>query len=118
MQSLRQTARLARFVLAWFVLSVGLAIASPMIHPKAMDLVCTSSGGMKLVVTGEDDASASRHTLDCPLCASISAPPPALKTQLIQPSPLAHALLPTRAAHIAAATAPPLPSRGPPDISL
>lgn len=105
-------------MLVWFVLSVSVAIASPMVNPKTMDLVCSSSGGMKLVVTGDDDASASSHTLDCPLCASIGAPPPALKTQLVQPSPLAHALLPTRAAHIAAATAPPLPSRGPPDISL
>jgi hypothetical protein len=52
------------------------------------------------------------------LCASISAPPPALNTALTQPSPLAHVMQPLAAAHIAALTAPPLPSRGPPELFL
>lgn len=117
MQHLRHAHHLIRFVLVWFVLSVGVAIASPMVNPKAMDLVCTSTGSMKLVVQGDDaDVAATSHTLDCPLCASLSAPPPALNMSLTQPAPslLAHVLAPVTAARIASATAPPLPSRGPP----
>lgn len=117
MQTLRHAIHLTRLVLVWFVLSVGVAVASPMVSPKAMDLVCTSGGSMKLVVQGEDDNTAS-HTLDCPLCASIVAPPPGLRTGLTQPSPLAHALRPLEAAHLASVTAPPLPSRGPPALFL
>lgn len=115
MQHLRHAIFLTRCVLVWFVLSLGVAVASPMVNPKAMDLVCTSTGSMKLVVQDDDNAS---HTLDCPLCASIVAPPHALHTGLSQPSPLAHALLPLQAAHIASVTAPPLPSRGPPALFL
>jgi hypothetical protein len=114
MQHLRNALQLARFVLVWFALSVGVAIASPVVSPKAMDLVCSSTGSMKLVVQGDDDGVASSHTLDCPLCAAISAPPPALNTALTQPSPLSHAVQPVEVARIASATAPPLPSRGPP----
>jgi hypothetical protein len=120
MQHLRQALNLTRFVLVWFALSVGVAIASPMVHPQAMDLVCTSTGSMKLVVQGDDaDVAATSHTLDCPLCATLSAPP-SLNTSLTQPAPssLAHALEPLTAAHITVVTAPPLPSRGPPALSL
>ena len=118
MQRLRHAIQLTRLVLVWFALSVGVAIASPIVNPQGMDLVCTSTGSMKLVVQGDDEAAASSHTLDCPLCASIHAPPPALNTALTQPSPLAHVMQPLAAAHIAALTAPPLPSRGPPELFL
>ena len=116
MQTLRNTVQIARLVLVWFVLSIGVAVASPAVNPKTMELVCSASGSAKLVVQGEDgSASASSHLLDCPLCAAVGAPPPvAINTALSQPSPLSHALLPIEAARIASATAPPLPSRGPP----
>jgi hypothetical protein len=123
MQQLRHAIQLTRFVLVWFALSLGVAIASPVVKPQVMDLVCTSTGSMKLVVQGQnngdgDGVAASSHTLECPLCVSISAPSPALNTSLTQPSPLSHALQPLAAAHIAAITAPPLPSRGPPALPL
>jgi hypothetical protein len=41
-----------------------------------------------------------------------------LNTALTQPSPLAHVMPPIAAAHMAALTAPPLPSRGPPLLPL
>jgi hypothetical protein len=118
MQRFRHAIQLTRLMLAWFVLSVGVAVASPIVNPHGMDLVCTSTGSMKLVVQSDDDAAVSSHTLDCPLCASISAPPPVFNTTLTQPSPLAHVMQPLAAAHIAALTAPPLPSRGPPALFL
>ena len=112
---LHRARQLTRFVLVWFVLAMGVATASPMVNPKAMDLVCATGGGMKVVVVGDDEHSASTtHTLDCPLCATLSAPPPVLQQTVMHEPPLAHALRPMAAARLAAATAPPLPSRGPP----
>jgi hypothetical protein len=118
MHRLRNALQLTRFVLVWFALSVGVAIASPVANPKGVDMVCSSAGVMKLVVQGEDDGVASSLIMDCPLCASIGAPPPAFNTTLTQPFPLAYALQPVEAARIAAITAPPLPSRGPPELFL
>ena len=118
MDRLRSSIQIARFVLVWFALSVGIAIASPLVKPESTMLVCTGSGMMKLVVTGDDTGKPSSPKLDCPLCATIAPPPPAFNTTLTQPSPLSHALLPTVAAHIASLTAPPLPSRGPPTLHL
>ena len=118
MQQLRHAIQLARLVLVWFALSVGVAIASPVLNPKGVDMVCTGTGVMKLVVQGDDDSTASAKSMDCPLCMSITAPPPEFNTSLTQPSPLAHAVQPLVAAHIAAITAPPLPSRGPPSVFL
>ena len=119
MQSLRNSIQIARLVLVWFALSVGVAIASPIIKPESTALICTGTGVMKLVAIGDDaDKPVTSHKLDCPLCASISAPPPALNTSLTQPFPLAFVLQPIAAAHIASITSPPLPSRGPPALSL
>jgi hypothetical protein len=114
MQTLRHAHTLARLVLVWFVLSIGVAVASPLVAPKSMELVCTTAGESKLVAQGDDDTQASNHLLDCPLCAATGAPPTAVNTALTQPSPHSHALQPVEAARIASATAPPLPSRGPP----
>ena len=41
MHALRNSVSLARLVMAWFALTLGLAIASPLVHPQAMELVCT-----------------------------------------------------------------------------
>ena len=117
MQTLRHAHHLARLVLVWFVLSIGVAVASPLVAPKSMELVCTTAGATgvtKLVAQGDDDTQASNHLLDCPLCAATGAPPTAVNTALTQPSPLSHALESIEAARITSATAPPLPSRGPP----
>lgn len=118
MDLLRQARLLARLVLAGFVLALGVAIASPLIHPQSMELVCATGGAMKLIVKNVDGTAQERgHTLDCPLCASLAAPPPAIQAVVALPSPLAHALRPLPAAHIAARTAAPLPPRGPPALS-
>ena len=118
MERLRSSVQLARLLMVWFALSVGVAIASPIIKPQTTMLVCAGVGVMKLVSPGEESNKTDTPKLDCPLCATIGAPPPALNTALTQPSPLSHALLPSVAAHIASLTAPPLPSRGPPSLSL
>lgn len=118
MHFLRHARFLARLVLAWFVLSLGVAIASPLVQPQSLELICATGGAMKLIVKNADGTAQERgHTLDCPLCATVAAPPPALTPVVLAPSPLAHALQPVAAAHIAARTAAPLPPRGPPALS-
>jgi len=115
MQAFRQLRHLTRFVLVWFALSLGVAMASSLVAPKATELVCTSGGMVKLVaVDGTDSAAPSHAQMDCALCMPVALPPAPCVVSWVQPSPLSHALQPTAAAHIASATAPPLPSRGPP----
>ena len=118
MQTLRNAHLITRFVLVWFALSIGAAIASPLIKPQAMELICSGSGVMKVLVKNDDGSSTevASRMLDCPLCASISAPPPAAKTVAEPAQPLAHVLQSIPAAHIAALTAFPPPGRGPPQF--
>lgn len=118
LQALRSLRWLARLVLAWFVLSLGVAVASPLVNPQSMELICSGSGAIKLLVKTDDGAQeVPSHTLDCPLCAHVGAPPPAPQADVAVVHPLAHALRPIPAAHIAARTAAPLPPRGPPAFS-
>ena len=116
MQTLRQSRQLTRFVLVWFALALGVAMASPLVSPKYIDLVCSSGGVMKLVASDDGDEAPSSSAMDSPLCMSLAFPPAPLALQVVKPSPLSHALQPIAAAHIASATAPPLPSRGPPAL--
>jgi hypothetical protein len=116
MQTLRHARQLTRFVLVWFALALGVAMASPLVSPKSIDLVCSSGGVMKLVTSEDGDSTQPSNNLDCPLCMSVAFPPAPLALQVVKPSPLSHALQPIAAAHIASATAPPLPSRGPPAL--
>ncbi|MEG0937113.1 MAG: DUF2946 family protein [Comamonas sp.] len=116
------TCLLGRCVLAWFALSIGVASAAPLIQSQGFELICTSTGAMKMVAIGDDGGS--DHTalgaghLDCPMCLPHAAPPPPV-LQLTAPtqSPLRHALQPVERARIAAITAAPLPARGPPSAT-
>ncbi|MBS0292424.1 MAG: hypothetical protein JSS01_07890 [Proteobacteria bacterium] len=109
---------LGRLVLAWFALSLGAAIASPLVNPRAVELVCSSTGVMKVVAKTDDGTQETGAThLDCPMCMPLAAPPPvAVGGTVPPPSCLSCALRPVSAARIAAATAAPLPARGPPDL--
>ncbi len=120
MNALRNAHFLARLVLVWFALSLGVAIASPIVKPQAMELICSGSGVMKLLIQHDDGSSqeAPRYTLDCPLCLTGNAPPPPIVRLTAQPAqPLAYVLQSIPAARIAALTAAPLPARGPPAFS-
>lgn len=116
MSALRRARLLASFVLAWFALSLGVAVASPLVQPKPMEIVCSAAGASMLVVLTDDGAQApAAGHLDCPLCLPTGAPPPALPlADLPTAQPLGHAVQSIPAARIAAATAAPLPARGPP----
>jgi hypothetical protein len=117
LQNLRRATALARWVLLGFVLSLGVSIASPIVHPQATQLICSASGGMKLIVTTADGSTeVASQSMDCPLCVSVIAPPPVLKSGFEPVQPLSHALQPIPAAIIAQRTAAPPPARGPPDF--
>ena len=116
MQTLRNFTLLARFVLAWMVLSLGVAVASPIVKPQNVFLVCTGAGAMKVLVTAEDGSvtEVGSASMDCPLCATVGAPPPVAIGAVEIVQPLAYALQSIPSAHIAARTSAPLPARGPP----
>jgi hypothetical protein len=118
-QALRNSKFIASFVLAWFGLFLGSAVAAAVIKPGSVQIVCAASGGMKLVdLDGNGKGLKASANMDCPLCASMAVPLPPHTALFDKPSSLAHALHPLAAAHIAASTAPPLPSRGPPSSVL
>ncbi|MES2187917.1 MAG: DUF2946 family protein [Pseudomonadota bacterium] len=117
MHALRNARHLARFLLVWFALYLGAAVASPILAPQGFELICSSAGTTKLLVkTGDGSSSgAQASAMDCPLCLPVGAPPPpAAATAVLPALPLAHVLRPVPAAHIAALTAAPPPGRGPP----
>jgi hypothetical protein len=110
----RRLRRLCSFVLLWFVASLGVAIASPVVHPQAVELVCSGTSIKAVVHTDEGAHELGVSHMDCPLCFLTGTPPRTTVVALPVILPLAHAVLPVPAAHIAAATAAPLPARGPP----
>ncbi|MCD2513253.1 DUF2946 family protein [Comamonas endophytica] len=117
MHALRNSRLLASLALAWLVLTLGVATASPLVQPRLLEMVCTSMGGMQMVALDSDSPLAqSPHALDCPLCLLAAIPPPSLALHLPQPQPLARALQPVVAARIAALVGAPLPARGPPAL--
>ena len=116
MQTLRNAHHLARFVLVWFALSMGVAIASPLVQPKGMQLVCSAAGAISIQFDqGDGDLTGSQaNTLDCPLCAAVGAPPTQISLQALAPMGLTYALqlsADPQSNHRAAA---PFPPRGPP----
>jgi hypothetical protein len=110
---------LARWMLLWFVLAVGAAIASPMVNPQTAQLICSGTGAMKIIVFTDDGAKevAATHTLDCPLCAGLGGPLPVIRWATEPAQPLDLALRSIPAARMATLTAPPPPARGPPEDS-
>jgi hypothetical protein len=113
--SVRGARLLARAVLAWFVLSIGAAVASPVVHPRALELVCTGGGAIKLVALGEDGAApAPIGHADCPLCNTHGAPPPALRMDLRLQPPAAGASFVASLGHGTSLDALPPPARAPP----
>ena len=112
LQSLRNATLLARLVLVWLVLVTGVAIAAPLAQPKTFALVCSGAGVMQLLVNPGDGGEApASATLDCPLCASVAAPPPVVRS-CAQPAP-PRVVTPRRATPGAT----PPPARAPPTFS-
>ena len=118
LQSLRNAHRLTRFVLVWFALFVGAAVASPLVKPEAVQLVCSAIGGVKLVqadAAGEEVSGAELHTaLDCPACLPLIAHPAAEVLDSLPSANLSHVLQPLPAARLAGLLGQPWQARAPP----
>ena len=116
LQSLRQARSIIRWMLVWFALSIGVAVAAPVVNPQALTLVCTTTGVVKLV-SGSDDTGAQPmvHALDCVLCLSAGAPPSVFPGAVSPETP--PAVRPMAAfRHFTPQDADPASARGPPAL--
>ena len=114
--TMTQLRLLARLVLVWYVLFVGVSVLAATLQPKTMDVVCSNMGLMKVVVQGEGGDAQVRSSMDCPLCAHATPalPPPTVAALAHVPDARSHIVQRLPEAVLTARTAPPLPSRGPP----
>jgi hypothetical protein len=104
-----------RKVLLWLLLAFAAAIASPLVQPRSIELLCTGTGSVKLLVGSADDADTSAGMApDCALCAQASLPVEHQAFSLATAAPVARALHAEALQSAALRTAPPLPARGPP----
>jgi len=108
-----------RWFLLWFALSMVAAIASPVVHPQAMELVCSDAAAVKVIVYTQDGAQEmGAGQMDCPLCAMVGAPPPAPQAGVLPAFQVPrHAPRHLRVGRVALVAAAPLPARGPPVLS-
>ena len=115
MQTLRRSLSVVRLVLAWFVLTLGVAVAAPIVQPQSTVMICSEGGSKMIMVDADGDrVSDHGHTLDCPLCLPAAPSTPFAALQLPGAPPMACARHPFASAHIAALLGAPLPARGPP----
>ncbi len=119
MHRLRNARTLARLVLVWFALAVGAAVASPLIKPQSVALVCSGAGVLKILAAGDDAGAAlpGAGLLDCPLCLHTNAPPPAATLTARVLSATAGAMVAPVVQSFAVRHAGPAPGRGPPEHS-
>lgn len=115
---LRTTPSLARAVLLWWCLALGLAAAAPLAQAQSSRMVC-SAAGMVMLVDADTGAPASQgtHNLDCALCLFTGAPPPAAQTPLFSPTPIVARVAFAGPSALAWRSAAPPPGRGPPTLA-
>jgi len=117
LHTLRNTPWLAKLALLWFALTLGVAVASPMVSPQQELLICTSTGMAKVVLAADGTVTTSPVTqAHCPLCISAGVPNNFVSLVFEPVLPLGRVLQSIPAAHIAALSAAPPPSRGPPSF--
>jgi hypothetical protein len=114
LQPLRQAKHFTRWVLVWFVLSMGVAMANPLLQPVAWTEVCSATGSRWVdTEDGTHDATV-QHTLACVFCTPAVVPPPALASAFVPIAALRDALLPAPTSHHAWRVSMLLAARGPP----
>jgi hypothetical protein len=77
METLRRVHRLTcQLLLVWFALSVGAAVASPLLQSHSGDVVCSGTGAVMLMPS--DDGTTGHpagHQHECHLCVMVGVPP-------------------------------------------
>lgn len=116
MQSLRDARRLTRLVLVWFALALGAAVASPLVKPEGLQLVCSGTAVKLVAGSGDGDDRAAPLGLDCPLCGGGAVPLPAAPDLPLVLTDTTRPQAPAPHGHMAHCQ-PPLPARGPPALS-
>ena len=81
LHTLRRSHTLARLVLVWFVLAMGVAIAAPAVQPLDLGGICSASAKSQNQQP-EAGGAANHHTLQCVLCLGVGAPPLAALTPI------------------------------------
>jgi hypothetical protein len=118
LKTLRNAKFLTRLVLVWFVLFMGVAVASPLVKPEAAHLVCSAIGGVKLVqvdASGADvDGTVTQTALTCPACLPLMAPTAADMLAPLPTGHLSHVLRPLPASWLASLLGQPWQARAPP----
>lgn len=119
MKTLRSTAWLRRWMAALLLLSMGVAMATPLVQPRAMEIVCAGAGATKLLVQAANNVHPGHDGfgMECLLCLLEGAPPFDFSVHVPAAPPLAlGAALHTDAPLWVSAAALP-PARAPP-VSL
>lgn len=78
LQSLRETRAIIRWMLVSFLLSIGVAMATPLIQPQTLSMVCSTGGNLVLVASQEGaitPTDGAAHALQCVMCLPGGAPP-------------------------------------------
>jgi hypothetical protein len=118
MNLLRTSRRAAVLALAWFVLFLGVAGISPVLHASPLDPICSvAAAGQAFDHKSTEGAPGSSHTLKCALCVGVLAPPASFATALGGSAPLAGVPDLRGADRIPARASAPLPARGPPPFA-
>lgn len=113
--TLRTSHRTVRLALLWFALTLGAAVASPVIHPQTELVVCTGVGLQKVLINADGSVSSSTDSgISCPLCVMGDAPPPVTYSGVAAVYATGQAVPIAPVAPAVTFTATPPPARGPP----
>ncbi len=105
-------------MLLWLGLYLVVGVVSPLVAPQSIEQVCSASGSMRLVMLDDDGQEVvTAASLDCPLCASLAAPPPAALPPARQPVQGVSASTLASAPFSAAPSTSLPPARAPPAIA-
>ena len=113
LHTLRKSTALARGVLLWWCMALGVAVASPWVQPVQHMLVCSASGSVTVQDTGLADTPAGHH-LDCVLCLGPGAPPVSFVVLSVANAAPLLGIRPAVALAPHSLSAAPPPGRGPP----
>lgn len=78
LQSLRHSRTLARLVLVWFALAMGVAVAAPAVQPVVLGGICSAAAAADGGSQPDGHSTAgSHHSLQCVMCLAAGGPPSA-----------------------------------------
>jgi hypothetical protein len=113
--------RRAACALITFVASTLFALLAPVVHGQTFAQVC-SAQGTKLIALADHtgaghDASRADHTVHCPLCMPVGAPPAEMVWDFSPVLVRSQGEAGIPAQRVASLVGAPFPARGPPSVS-